>query len=365
MNARPDPCTYVPVRAKFASESVVILHRQPPCVTVELGRVIMDFLRRRFLAVAAGAGVVLGTVGSAKAQSYASREVRIIVGFPPGGPLDIAARVIAPWLSERFGQPFAVENHPGASGNTATGQVVRAAPDGYTLLLCGPVNTINTTLFEKLDFDFSRDIAPVATIARVPLVVEVNPFIVARSLPDLIAYARNNPGRIKVAYAGAGTPQHIAIELFQMMAGVRVALVPYLGSAPALADLLRGEVDVMFDPVPSSMPHIRAGRLIALATTGIMRSEALPSIPTVSEFVPGYEGGSWFGLGAPRNTPADIVGSLNEAVNRALADPRIKTKLLDLGATAMPGSPVEFSRFIAEETEKYGRVIRIANIRAA
>ncbi len=325
----------------------------------------MGLRRRRFLGVAAGAGTVLASAGSTRAQSYASREVRIIVGFPAGGPLDIAARIIAPWLSERFGQAFTVENHPGGSGNTATGQVVRAAPDGYTLLLCGPVNTINTTLFQQLDFDFSRDIAPVATIARVPLVVEVNPSTAARSLPDLIAQARDNPGHLRVAYAGAGTPQHIAIELFQMMAGVSVTLVPYLGSAPALADLLRGEVDVMFDPLPSSMPHIKAGRLTALATTGTMRSEALPGIPAVSEFVPGYEGGSWFGLGAPANTPADIIGSLNEAINAALADPRMKTTLLDLGATAMPGSPVEFSRFIAEETEKYARVIRIARIKAA
>lgn len=227
------------------------------------------------------------------------------------------------------------------------------------------MHTINTILFETLDFDFSRDIAPVATIACMPLVVEVNPSVAARSMPELIAYGRDSPGRLRIAYAGAGTPQHTAIELFQIMAGVSMTLVPYLGSAPALADLLRGNVHVMFDPVPSSLPHIRAGRLIALATMGTMRSEALPNIPTVSIFVPGYEAGSWFGLGAPRNTPADIVGSLNKAVNDGLAEPRTKAKLLDLGATAMPGSPVEFSRFIAEETKKYGRVIRTAKIRAA
>jgi tripartite-type tricarboxylate transporter receptor subunit TctC len=257
-----------------------------------------------------------------------------------------------------------VENRPGASGNTATADVVRAAPDGYTLLLCGPVHAINTTLFENLDFNFSRDIAPVASIARVPLVVEVNPSVPARSVPELIAYARNNPGRLRVAYAGAGTPQHIAIELFQVMAGVRMTLVPYPGSAPALADLLRGEAQAMFDPVPSSMPHIRAGRLLPLATTGPERAEILSELPAVSEFVPGYEAGSWFGLGAPRDMPGSIVDALNAAVNDALADDSIRARFRELGATVMPGSPAQFGEFIAAETEKYARVIRMANIRA-
>ena len=261
----------------------------------------MDLQRRGFLRLALSTGLVLAPPLRARAETYPSRAVRIVVGFPAGGALDIAARTVAPWLSGRFGQPFLVENRLGASGNTATADVVRAAPDGCTLLLCGPVHAINTTLFENLGFDFSRDIAPVASIARVPLVVEVNPSVPARSVPELIAYVRDNPGRLRVAYAGAGTPQHIAIELFQVMAGVRMTLVPYLGSAPALADLLRGEVQAMFDPVLSSMPHIRAGRLLPLATTGPERAEILSELPAVSEFVPGYEAGSWFGLGAPRD----------------------------------------------------------------
>jgi tripartite-type tricarboxylate transporter receptor subunit TctC len=257
----------------------------------------MNLPRRRFLRLTAGASAFLTMTPEAKAQAYPSREVRILVGFPSGGPLDLAARVIAPWLSERFSQQFRVENRPGARGNTATEEVVRAAPDGHTLLLCGPVNTINATLFEKLDFGFSRDIAPVAMIARLPLVVEVHPSLGGRSVAELIAYAQESPSKLRVAYAGAGTPQHVAIELFQMMTGVWMTLIPCLGSAPALADLLSGSVQVMFDPLPSSLPHIRARRLIALATTGPVRSEALPGIPTMSDFVPVYEGRSWFGIG--------------------------------------------------------------------
>ena len=302
---------------------------------------------------------------AARAAAYPSQTVRIVVGFPPGGPLDIAARTIAPVLSRRFGQEFAVENRPGASGNTATADVVKATPDGTTLLLCGPVNTINASLFETLAFDFSRDILPVASIARVPLVIEVNPSGPAKSLPDMVAFARANPGRLRVGFAGVGTPQHIAIELFQTMAGVRVTLVPYAGSAPALADLLRGEVDAMFDPAPSSMPHIRAARLLPLATTGSARSEMLPDVPAATEVVPGYEAGSWFGLGAPRGTPADIVGAINAAVNEGLADAAVQARFRDLGATVMQGTPEEFGAFIATETDKYRRVIRSAGIKPA
>ncbi len=288
-----------------------------------------------------------------------------LVGFPPGGPLDIAARVIAPWLSGRLDQPFAVENRVGASGNIATGMVAKAPADGYTLLLCGPVNTINTTLYAgRLDFDFTRDITPVASIARVPLVVEVHPSVTARSAPELISYAKANPGKLKVAYASSGTPQHVAIELFKMMGGVDMTLVSYPGSAAALADLLSGQVQVMFDPMPSSMPHIRAGKLIPLAVTSLKRSEVLPDVPVMSDFVPGYEGGSWFGIGAPRGTPDDIVGKLSEAINSGLADPKVKQRLAELGATPMPGSPIDFAKFITDETEKYGRVIRMAGIKA-
>lgn len=324
----------------------------------------MDIQRRRFLRLTFNAALLAPTLPlPARAQPYPSRPVHIVVGFPAGGPLDIAARTVAPFLSSHFGQEFVVENHPGASGNTATAEVVKAAPDGHTLLLCGPVNTINATLFENLDFDFLRDIAPVASIASVPLVVEVNPSTPVRTVPEFLAFARDNPGRLKIAFAGVGTPQHIAIELFQLMANVKVTPVPYAGSAPALADLLRGEVDAMFDPAPSSMPHIRAGRLIALATTGSTRSEALPDVPAMSGFVPGYEAGSWFGLGAPRGTPEGIVVALNKAVDDGLADQVVRARFRELGATVMPGSPAEFGRFIAAEMDRYRRVIHSARIK--
>ena len=283
--------------------------------------------------------------------------------FRKEDPVDIAARVISPWLSDRFGQPFFVENLPGESGNIATGEVVKAAPDGYTLLLCGPVNTINTTLFEGLSFNFTRDITPVASISRVPLVIEISPLFNVRTVPEFLAYAKAHPGEIKVAYAGNGTPQHIGIELFKMMAGVDLSLVPYLGSAPALADLLSGKVQMMFDPIPSSIGHIRSGRLIPLAVTGLTRSDALPGIPVMSNFVNGYEAGSWFGIGAPKNTPAEIVNKLNTEVNAGLADAKIKERLAELGAIAVPATPADFSAFIARETDKYGRVIREAKIK--
>ncbi|MBA3518572.1 MAG: tripartite tricarboxylate transporter substrate binding protein [Rhizobiales bacterium] len=324
----------------------------------------MKLARREFLRLAA-AGVVLPfTSHIAKAQAYPTGPVRILVGFPAGGPVDIAARVISPWLSERLGQPFVVENLPGESGNLATKAVVNAPPDGSTLLLCGPVNTINTTLFQNLDFDFTRDIAPVAGISRVPLVAEVNPTVKARTVPEFLALARAQPGQIKVAYAGRGTPQHIGIELFKMMAGVDLTLVPYLGSAPALADLLSGEVHAMFDPIPSSIAHIRSGRLIPLAVTSLTRSEALPNVPAMNDFVPGYEAGSWFGIGAPKNTPDSVISRLNEEVNAGLGDPKIKARLAELGATAIPQSPTDFGSFIASETERFAKVIRTAKITA-
>lgn len=325
----------------------------------------MDIRRRGLLQLASSAALAAALPLPLRAQPYPSRAVRIVVGFPAGGPVDIAARTVAPFLSGRFGQVFAVENRPGASGNAATSEVVRAAPDGHTLLLCGAVNAINATLFETLDFDFARDIAPVASIARVPLVVEVNPSVPVGMLPEFLAFARDNPGRLRVGFAGVGTPQHVAIELFQVMAGVKVTPVPYAGSAPALADLLRGEVDAMFDPAPSSLPHIRAGRLVPLATTGPTRSEALPDVPALGEFVAGYEAGSWFGLGAPRDTPARVVEALNAAVNDALADAAVGARLRELGATPMPGSPAAFARFIAAETETYRRVIRAAGLKPA
>jgi tripartite-type tricarboxylate transporter receptor subunit TctC len=301
---------------------------------------------------------------TSRAQAYPTRPVRIIVGFPKGGPVDIAARVISPWLSDRLGQPVTVENHPGESGNIATAEVVKALPDGYTLLLCGPVNTINTTLFENLTFDFTRDIAPVASISRVPLVVEINPSFNVRSFADFLTYAKAHPGEINVAYAGNGTPQHIGIELFKRMARVDLSLVPYLGSAPALADLLSGQVHMMFDPIPSSIGYIRSGKLIPLAVTGPTPLDALPNVPSVNEFVPGYEAGSWFGIGAPKSTPADIVKRINMEVNAGLADANIRERLEELGATAVPSTPAKFRAFIVRETDKYRRIIWEAKITA-
>ena len=322
-------------------------------------------LHRRELLRLAAAGAVLPVAWScARVQTYARRPARILVGFPAGGPVDIAARLIAPWLSGRLGQPFVVENLPGESGNLATAAVVSAPPDGSTLLLCGPVNTINTTLFPNLAFNFTRDIAPVASLFRVPLVLEVNPNIPARSVPEFLALARAQPGRIRVGYAGRGTPQHIGIELFERMAGVDLTLVPYLGSPPALADLLGGRVDAMFDPLPSSIAHIRRGALLPLAVTSLDRSQALPNVPSMSDFVPGYEAGSWFGLGAPKDTPHGIVGRLNDAVNAGLGDPGIRARLADLGGTPTAQSPADFASFIARETERFAELIRLAAITA-
>lgn len=297
------------------------------------------------------------------AETYPSHRVRIVVGFPAGGPVDIAARTIAPWLTERFGQPFDVVNQPGESGNLATRAVVQAEPDGHTLLLCGPVNTINTTLFSGLDFDFARDLVPVASISRVPLVVEVHPSVQARSVPEFLALAKARPGSIRVAYAGNGTPQHVGIELFKIMAGVDLTLVPYLGSTPALADLLEGRVDAMFDPLPSSIAHIRAGRLIPLAVTTREPSQALPGVPSMEAFVPGYEAGSWFGLVAPKGTPVATIARLNEAVASGLADEQVLGRLAGMGAMPVLASSDAFARFIASETERYGAVVRAAGLR--
>lgn len=323
----------------------------------------MTISRRQMLHTMAALPPTLGLPAAAQAPPYPARDLRIIVGFPPGGPLDIAARTIAPAIQRGVGLPVRVENYPGASGNDATRLVVRAAPDGGTLLLCAPVNAINATLFPDLDFDFRHDIVPVAGIARVPLIVEVHPSVPVRSIPELIAHARSNPGQLRVAYAGRGTPQHVAIELFQHMAGVRLSLVAYPGSAAALDDLLRGAADAMFDPAPSSMPHVRAGRLIPLATTGPVRATALPELPTVAETLPGYEGGSWMGLGVPWQTPADVMARLNQAVNEGLQDAGIRQALDTLGAEAMPGSAAEFGSFIATETARYADIITRAGIR--
>jgi tripartite-type tricarboxylate transporter receptor subunit TctC len=319
--------------------------------------------RRRFLRILA-ATIAPACPRIAQAQTYPSQPVRLIVGFPAGGPVDIAARIIAPWLAGKLGQPFVVENQPGESGNDATRSVVAAPPDGQTLLVCGPVNVINTTLFDRLDFDFGHDIEPVSGLWRVPLVIEVNPAVPVRAVSDLISYAKSNPGKLRVGFAGYGTPQHIGIELFKMMAGVDLTLVPYVGSTPAVTDLIAGSIDAMFDPMPSSIAHIRSGKLLPLAVTGLTRSEALPDVPAATDFVPGYEAGSWFGICAPKATPASVVDKLNRAIGSALGDRDIRARLSEIGASPMPGSPVEFGKFIADETERYAGVIRSTLIKA-
>src|SRR5687767_2896019 len=324
----------------------------------------MAIVRRRFLQIAAGALGSSFVYTAAWAEDYPFRAVRLLVGFPDGGPVDIAGRTIGAWLSDRFGQAFVVENRPGESGNIATRAVVKAAPDGYTLLVCGPVNVINTTLFDGMDFDFGQDISAVAGLFRVPLVVEVNPALPISTVPEFLTYARANPGRLKVAYAGTGTPQHLGIELFKAMAGVDLTLVPYAGSTPALEALLAGQADAMFDPMPSSIGLINSGRLRPLAVTTPTRSEALPRVPPMGDFVPGYEAGSWFGIGAPRGTPPEIIARLNTEINAGLADPSLRTRIGELGGMVMPGSSVTFATFIAAETEKYRTIIRAAKIRS-
>ena len=321
----------------------------------------MKLPRRQFLHLAAGAAAMPALSHVARAQAYPSRPVRIIVPFAAGGGTDITARVIAQWLSERTGQQFIVENRPGAGTNLGTEVVVRALPDGYTLLIVGPPAAINASLHHKLNFNFIRDIAPVAGIMRGSLVMVVNPSFPAKTIPEFIAHAKANPRKINMASPGNGTGPHLAGELFKMMAGVEMVHVPYRGGGPAITDLLGGQVQVLFD---NPIEHIKAGRLRALGVTTATRSEVLPDIPTVNEFVPGYEASAWFGVGAPRNTPTEIVDKLNREINAALADPKIKGRLADLGGTVLSGSPADFGRHIAAETEKWAKVIRAANIKA-
>jgi tripartite-type tricarboxylate transporter receptor subunit TctC len=314
--------------------------------------------RRQFLHLAAGAFMLQAVSMIARAQDYPARPVRIIVGFPAGLTPDIIGRLIARWLSERLGQQFVVENRPGAAGNVGTESAVRAPPDGYTLLVVATPNAINATLYQELNYNFIRDIAPVATMMRVPLVMEVNPSVPAKTLSELIAYAKANPGKINMASGGNGSPQHVAGELFKMMAGVDMVHIPYRGNP--LPDLLGGQVQVYFGPIPSSIGYIRADKLRALAVTGTTRSEALPDIPTVAELIPGYEASAWYGIGAPRNTPAEIVDKLNREINAALADPAMLARLADLGAAPMSVTPAEFSRFVAAETEKWAKVVKFS-----
>jgi tripartite-type tricarboxylate transporter receptor subunit TctC len=316
--------------------------------------------RRQFLHLASGAVALPALSRIASAQTYPTRPVRLVVGFAAGQAIDILARLIAQSLSERFGQQFIVENRPGGGGNIATEAVVRAPPDGYTLLAVGSNNMINATLYEKLNFDFIRDIALVASIYRVPQVMEVNPSFPAKTLPELIAYAKANPGKINFASAGNGSVAHVTAELFKMMAGVNMQHVPYRGAAPALTDLLGGQVHLMFDNMPSSIEHIRAGRLRPLAVTATARLEGLPDVPTVADFLPGFETSAWAGIGAPKNTPAEIIDQLNRETNAALADPKLKARVADLGGMVFPLSPAEYEKRVAEETEKWGKVVKFS-----
>jgi tripartite-type tricarboxylate transporter receptor subunit TctC len=324
----------------------------------------MKLLRRQILHLAAGAAAIPAVSRIARAQAYPSRPVRLIVGLPPGGASDIIARVMGQWLSERLGQPFVIENRPGAGGNIGTEAVVRAPADGYTLLLVGTYNAINATLYDKLDFVFLRDISPVVSIERQHFIMLVNPSAPSKTVPAFIAYAEANPGTINMASAGNGTPSHVAGELFKGMTGVRMIHVPYRGESQATTDLLGGQVQVLFGSFPGSIEHIRAGKLRALAVTGATRSELLPDIPTVAEFLPGYEVSGWYGIGAPRTTPMEIISKLNREIKLALASPVVKARIADHGGVAFYASPADFGKFMADETEKWAKVIRTANIKA-
>jgi tripartite-type tricarboxylate transporter receptor subunit TctC len=320
--------------------------------------------RRQVLHLAAGAAALSAISRIARAQAYPARPVRVIVPFAAGGGVDIVARLIGQWLSEQLRQPFVIENRPGGGGNIGTEAVVRAPADGYTLLLVTAANAINTTLYEKLSFNLSRDIAPVAGIIVVPNVMVVHPSVPAKTIPEFIAYAKANPGKVNMASGPIGGSSHVSGELFKMLTGTDMLLVSYRGTAPAVTDLLAGQVQVLFNSPPASIEYIKAGRLRALAVTTTTRSEVLPDVPTVSEFVPGYEASQWYGVGAPKNTPAQIVEELNKEINAGLATPKLKARLADLGGTPIAGSPADFGKFIAEETEKWGKVIRAANIKA-
>jgi len=324
----------------------------------------MTLVRRNFLRLA-GAALATSVYSSITfAQTYPTRPLRLLVGNAAGGGTDILARLLSPWLSERLGQPVIIENRPGAGGNVATGAVVNAAADGHTLLLVTSAHAVNEVLYERLSYNFIRDIAPVASISRDPLFMLVHPSFPARTVPEFIAYAKANPSNVSMASPGSGTGPHVAGELFKMMAGVNMVHVPYRSGAPALTDLIGGQVQTYFGALPVSIGHIRAGRLRPLATTGATRSDVLPEIPAISESVPGYEASTWFGVGVPRNTSPEIVARLNREINAGLADPKMRARLADLGSSAFVGSPSDFAKFIAEETEKWTKVVKFAGIKA-
>jgi tripartite-type tricarboxylate transporter receptor subunit TctC len=324
----------------------------------------MKLPRRQFLRLAAGGAALSAASRIARAQTYPTKPVRWILGYAPGGTTDILSRLMGAWLSERLGQQFIIETRPGAGTNIGTEAVVNAAPDGYTLLMVSSSNAINATLYDKLNFDFSRDIWPVAGIARVPLVMEVHPTVPAKSVPEFVAYAKANPGKISMASSGVGTPPHVGGEFFKMMTGVDMVHVPYRGSGPALTDMIGGQVQVMFDTTVASIEHLRAGKLRPLAVTSAARLEALPEVPAMSDYLPGFEASAWYGIGVPKNTPTDIIEKLNREVNAGLALPRMKARIADMGATVLAGSPSDFGKLIAGETEKWGKVVRASGLKS-
>jgi tripartite-type tricarboxylate transporter receptor subunit TctC len=323
----------------------------------------MGLHRRRFLHLAASAAALPATARFARAETYPARPVRWIIGYSPGGTTDVLSRPIAQYLTEKLGQPFVIETRPGAGTNIATESVVRAPADGYTLLFVGAPNAINATLYPKLNFNFIRDIAPVAGIVSVPNVLVVHPSVPATTVPEFIAYAKANPGKINMASSGVGSSPHLAGELFRMMAGADIQHVPYRGAAPAMTDLLAGQVQLYFVTTPSSLGHIRAGRVRPLGVTTAARTPDLPDVPAIGEFLPGYEASAWYGVGAPRDTPAEIIGTLNREINAAIAEPKIKARLDDLGCTTIAGSPADFARLIADETEKWAKVVTFAGLK--
>ena len=320
----------------------------------------MKLPRRKFLHLALGAAALLAVSSITRAQAYPVRPVRIVVPFAAGGSTDITARLIGQWLSERLGQQFVIENRPGAGSNIGTELVVNAPPDGYTLLLVGASSAINATLYENLNFNFLRDITAVAGVISVPFIMAVNPSFPAKTVSEFIAYARANPGKVTMASGGNGTAGHLSGELFKMMAGLNMVHVPYRGEAPALTDLLGGHVQAMFGTMPSSIEYIRTGKLRALAVTSARRSEALPDLPRVGDSLPGYETSAWQGVGAPKNTPVEIIDRLNKEINVGLADPKINARIADMGGTALAGSPADFGKLIADETEKWGKVVKFS-----
>ncbi|MGA6975242.1 MAG: tripartite tricarboxylate transporter substrate binding protein [Pseudolabrys sp.] len=321
----------------------------------------MKLFRRQFLNLVARAVALPALSRTSWALDYPTRSVRIVVGFPAGTSSDIVARLIAQWLSERLGQQFVVENRPGAGTNVATETVVQASPDGYSLVWVTQTNAINGTLYHSLKFNFIQDIQPVAGVIRVPTVMMVNPSVPAKTVPEFIAYAKANPGKINMSSPGIGSANHVLGELFQMMAGVKLVHVPYRGSQ--FPDLLSGQVQITFNPLPSSLNFIQTGKLRALAVTSATRQAALPDVPTVGEFVPGYEGTAWFGIGAPKNTPKEIVDKLNQEINTGLADPKLKARLEELGGVPMSMTPADFGKFITDETEKWGKVVKFADLK--